>query len=181
MKKWGWFVFVVIVVLLAGCSSEEKRTLNDNNLTLQDHPKGAYPRYYDQVSKKETLKAVPFSLELPDQLPFKVALSTYQISDWGEKRNILVDSVFYPEQQGQNVYLAYRVSNFLPKTEKLETKDEVELSDGTDAYFSGSNDLPILAWKKDGLFYKMEYLIKEDTDRKTEKKKLIEAASSVFE
>ncbi|ANC79057.1 hypothetical protein ABE65_020520 [Fictibacillus phosphorivorans] len=181
MKKWGWFVVVILAVLLAGCSSEEKRTLNDKGLTLQEHPKGAYPRYYDQVSKKKAQKAVPFSLELPNQLPFKVALSTYQISDWGEKRNILVDSVFYPEQQGQNVYLAYRVSNFLPKTEKLETNEEVELSDGTDAYFSGSADLPILAWKKDGLFYKMEYLMKEGTDRKAEKKKLIEAASSVFE
>ncbi|MFG6497143.1 hypothetical protein P8610_17410 [Fictibacillus sp. UD] len=181
MRRQKWLVYLVLAVFLAGCSSEAtKGTLNDKNLTLQDHPKGAYPRYYDQVSKEETEKALPFPLELPSKLPFKVVLSTYQISDWGEKRNILLDTVFYPTQEGQNVYLAYRVSNFLPKTDKLETKDKVKLKDGTKAYFSGSNDLPMIAWKKDGLYHKMEYLMKEGTDRKAEKQKLLEAASSVY-
>lgn len=181
LKRQSWLVYLILVVFLAGCSSSAKGTLDDKNLTLQDHPKETYPRYYDQVSKEVAQKALPFSLELPSKLPFKVALSTFQISDWGEKRNILLDSVFYPKQEGQNVYLAYRVSNFLPKTDKIETNDEVELEDGTDAYFSGSSDLPILKWKKDGLYFKMEYLMKEGTDTKDAKKELLEAASSVYE
>jgi hypothetical protein len=174
-------VYFVLIVLLAGCSSSAQGTLNDKNLKLQEHIKGAYPRYYDSVSKEEAQKALPFSLDLPSKLPFKVALSTFQISDWGEKRNVLVDSVFYPKQEGQNVYLAYRISNFLPNTEKLETEEKVKLENGTKAYFSGNKDLPIIAWEEDGLYYKMEYLIKVGTDSKEAKKALLKAASSVYE
>jgi hypothetical protein len=175
-----WLFYLVLIVFLAGCSSSSKGTLNDKNLKMQDHPKGSYPRYYDQATKEETEKALPFSLDLPNKLPFKVALSTFQISDWGEKRNIRLDSVFYPEQEGQNVYLAYQISNFLPKTEKIESNDESELGDGTDAYFSGSADLPMITWEKNGLYYRMEYLKKEGTNSKTAKKQLLEAASSVY-
>lgn len=180
LSKQKLFVYLVIIVFLAGCSSSAQGTLNDKNLKLQDHIKGAYPRYYEHVSKEEAQKALPFSLELPDKLPFKVALSTFQISDWGEKRNILLDSVFYPRQEGKNVYLAYRISNFLPNAEKLETNEKVKLENGIKAYFSGSSDLPILAWEEDGLYHKMEYLKEEETDSKKAKSNLLKAASSVY-
>ncbi|MCM3720268.1 hypothetical protein [Fictibacillus phosphorivorans] len=182
MSKLKIFVYLVMIVLLAGCSSSAAQgTLNDKNLKLQDHVKGAYPRYYDQVSKEEAQKALPFSIELPDKLPFKVTFSTFQISDWGEKRNIMLDSIFYPNQKGKNVYLAYRVSNFLPHTEKIETDEKVELDNGTKAYFSGSPDLPILAWEEDGLYHKMEYLKEEEKDSKKAKSNLLKAASSIYE
>jgi hypothetical protein len=181
MKKQNLFVYFVLIVLLVGCSSSAQGTLNDKHLKLQNHLKGAYPRYYEHVSKEEAQKALPFSLELPDKLPFKVALSTFQISDWGEKRNILLDSVFYPRQEGKNVYLAYRISNFLPNAEKLETKEKVKLENGTKAFFSGSADLPILAWEADGMYHKMEFLKEEGTISKKAKANLLEAASSIYE
>ncbi|MBY6037439.1 hypothetical protein KUV80_12265 [Fictibacillus nanhaiensis] len=180
MNRKHFWVYIVLIVFLVGCQSKAMGTLNDKDLKLQDHPKGAYPRYYEPVSKEAAQKAVPFSLELPDKLPFKVVLSTFQISDWGEKRNILLDTVFYPKQEGQNVYLAYRISTFLQNGEKLKTEEVVKLTNGTKAYFSGNSDLPILSWKEDGLYHKMEYLIKEGTDSKKAKKNLLEAASSIY-
>jgi hypothetical protein len=183
LNKQNLFVYFLLMIFLVGCSSNAQGTgtLNDKNLKLQDHPKGTYPRYYDAVSKEEAKKALPFTIKLPDKFPFKVALSTFQISDWGEKRNILLDSVFYPKQEGKNVYIAYHISNFLPNSEKLETGEKVKLEDGTKAYFSGSADLPILAWKESGLYHKIEYLKKEETESKKAKSDLLKAASSIYE
>lgn len=188
IKKWvgrlkNLFVYFLLMIFLVGCSSNAQGTgtLNDKNLKLQDHPKGTYPRYYDAVSKEEAKKALPFTIKLPDKFPFKVALSTFQISDWGEKRNILLDSVFYPKQGGKNVYIAYHISNFIPNSEKLEAGEKVKLKGGTKAYFSGNADLPILAWKENGLFHKIEYLKKEETESKKAKSDLLKAASSIYE
>jgi hypothetical protein len=162
------------------CQSSLRDTLDDKKLKIQDHAKGAYPRYYEPVSKEIASKALPFSLELPKKMPFKTVLTTYQISDWGEKRNILLDTVFFPKQEGKNVYLAYHISNFKPKGEEVKTEHQVRLDNGSKAYFSGNTDLPILLWEEDGLFHKMEYLIREGSDSKKEKEKLLEAASSIY-
>ncbi|MDR7073930.1 hypothetical protein [Fictibacillus barbaricus] len=182
MNRKSLILFFIAIVFLVSCQSNSSNgTLNDKKLKLQDHAKGAYPRYYERVSKETASKALPFPMNLPKKLPFKVVLTTYQISDWGEKRNILLDTVFYPKQEGKNVYLAYRVSNFLPKGEEKTTKAKVKLENGTEAYFSGNADLPILLWEEDGLFHKMEYLIREGSDSKKEKEKLLKAASSVYD
>ena len=181
MNRKSLILFFIAIVFLVSCQSNSDGTLNDKKLKLQDHAKGKYPRYYEPVSKEIASKALPFSMNLPKKLPFKVVLTTYQISDWGEKRNILLDTVFYPRQEGKNVYLAYRISNFLPQGEEETSKEKVELENGTKAYFSGNTDLPMLIWEEDGLYHKMEYLIREGTDSEKEKKKLLEAASSIYE
>jgi hypothetical protein len=171
----------LLLIALAGCQSDSQGTLNDKKLTKQDHIKGAYPRYYEPVEKKEAEAALPFSLKMPKEFPFKVMKTTYQISDWGEKRNIMLETVFYPIQEGQNVYLSYRITNFLPSDEKIKTKESTKLASGVKAYYSGNADLPILSWEDDGLYYKMEYLIMTGTDFKKEKRKLEETASSIYE
>jgi hypothetical protein len=175
-----WTSLATIMALI-GCQGNSQATLNDKKLTIQDHMNGAYPRYYDHVDKKTAARAIPFSLDMPKELPFPVVKTTHQISDWGEKRNIMLETVFYPEQEGQNVYLAYRVSNFLPVDEKIGSEEAIKLQNGTKAYFSGTDNLPILSWKEDGMYYKMEYLIKEGKNPKREKEKLVKAASSIYE
>lgn len=148
---------LIFVLLLTGCQQKANGTLDTTNL-VKTNPEAEeldnVPILYQAPSLKEGLEALPFKINLPEELPFDaMPLKLTSIEDFKhDGKELRVDFNSISKNEEDKIMLIISVHNF--KVEYAEPAGEdVELADGVVGNYKGNS----LIFERDGIYYSIAY------------------------
>ncbi|MET3195589.1 hypothetical protein [Bacillus sp. OAE603] len=150
MKK---LLILVLVLLLIpfGCEKREKNTLDTSNLKKSDQSRltkeqrKMIPITYTSPSLEEGLKAIPFTIKIPNKLPFKVKpIESLYISDVGHNGKKLNVSYMLSHLNKSKFFVmnvtVYNYNRELePDFDSGEQNEIVQLKDGVSGAYTGDS------------------------------------------
>lgn len=160
MKRFG-LALIALVFLFTGCQQNVSGSLDTTNLekvepegNTSDEQLSGVPLVYEASSLEEGLKALPFEINLPKELPFEaMPLKIMSIEDFGhdgKKISVNIDTI--SKNEDEKIFLMLRIENF--EVEYAEPLGEkVELDKGIVGYYNGEG----VIFEKDGLYYGIGY------------------------
>ncbi|WP_430510200.1 hypothetical protein [Gottfriedia solisilvae] len=168
MKK---LLILVLVLLLIpfGCEKREKNTLDTSNLKKSDQSRltkeqrKVIPITYESSSLEEGLEALPFTIKIPNKLPFKVKpIESLYISDVGhngKKLNVSYMLSHFSKSKffGMNVTIYNYKPELESELESEEPNEIVQLKDGVSGTYTGISS-------SFGVSYKLDKSKKADED-----------------
>lgn len=150
MKK---LLILVLVLLLIpfGCEKREKNTLDTSNLKQQSEQshltkeqRKMIPLMYESSSLEEGLRALPFKIKIPKQLPFKVkpieSLIINDVGHDGKKLNVNYSLVHTNKSKffGMSITIHNYIPELEPDLESEEPYEIVQLKDGVSGTYTGN-------------------------------------------
>ncbi|MEH6940173.1 hypothetical protein V7056_20360 [Bacillus sp. JJ664] len=170
MKKLLILVLVLLLIPL-GCEKREKNTLDTSNLKKNDQnlsrltkeQRKMIPITYESSSLEEGLRALPFTIKIPNKLPFKVEpIESLSIDDVGHNGKKLSVHYFLSHINKSKFFVMdVTIYNYNPEFEPdydLEEKNEiVQLKDGASGTYTGDSSSL-------GVSYKVDQTKKADAD-----------------
>jgi len=168
MKK---LLILVLVLLLIpfGCEKRVKNTLDTSNLKKSDQSRltkeqrKMIPITYESSSLEEGLEALPFTIKIPNKLPFKVKpIESLYISDVGHNgKKLNVSYMLYHFNKSKFFGMNVTIYNYKPELESdldsEEPNEIVQLKDGVSGTYTG--DASSLA-----VSYSLDKTKKEDAE-----------------
>jgi len=201
-------ILILVLVLLfipLGCEKREKNTLDTSNLKKNDQnlskltkeQRKMIPIPYESSSLEEGLRALPFTIKIPNKLPFKVEpIKSLSIDDVGHNGKKLSVHYYLSHIKNPKFFVMYvTIKNYNPEFEpdydSEETNEIVQLKDGVSGTYTGdSSSLGVsynvdktkkadaddfeknliqntLIFEKAGLYYELAFVANNGTKEQT--------------
>lgn len=175
MKK-TLFAALILVFFLTGCQKKASGTLDTTHLVLTESELESVPLVYEAPSLEEGLDALPFKINLPDNLPFDaMPLKMMTIEDFKhDGKELRADFMSVSKKEEDRIALTISVHNF--KVEYAEPAGEdVKLANGILGNYNGNS----LIFEKDSIYYSIGYNNEHISDEE-HKKQIIEMANQML-